>query len=267
MIRPLAVLLLAAGCGTRLRPYTNQWPKCLMPIKEKPLLEHWLAIVKRAGATNVIVNLHYLAEIVQEFLSRSIFKDWVYGIYEPELTGTAGALRANYENLQNSTILLVHADNYCDCNFDEFIRFHYTERPKDCPITMMVFNSQTPETCGIVETDEHNLVQKFHEKVKDPPGNLANGAVYLLEPEVLEWIYHHKEITDFSSEVIPQFIGRIVTWRNEGIHIDIGSIQALREAQISTSKDAASLNNIHDDWTKRFASHPIHQQIKLGVQS
>ena len=64
-----------------------------MPIKEKPLLEHWLTTVKRAGATNVLVNLHYLAEIVQEFLSRSIFKDWVYGIYEPSLTGTAGALR------------------------------------------------------------------------------------------------------------------------------------------------------------------------------
>ena len=90
MIRPLTVLLLAAGFGTRLRPYTDQWPKCLMPIKEKPALEHWLTTVKRAGATNVLVNLHYLAEIVQEFLSRSIFKDWVYGIYEPSLTGTVG---------------------------------------------------------------------------------------------------------------------------------------------------------------------------------
>ena len=108
-----------------------------MPIKEKPLLEHWLTTVKRAGATNVLVNLHYLAEIVQEFLSRSIFKDWVYCIYEPSLTGTAGALRANYENLRNSTILLVHADNYCDCNFDDFINFHYTKRPQYCPITMM----------------------------------------------------------------------------------------------------------------------------------
>ena len=110
-------------------------------------------------------------------------------------------------------------------------------------------------------------VQKFYEKVNDPPGNLANGAVYLLEPEVLEWICHHKEVTDFSSEVIPQFIGRIVIWRNEGIHIDIGSIQALREAQTLASKDAASRDNIDDEWAKRFASHPIHQQIRLGVQS
>ena len=83
----------------------------------------------------------------------------------PELLGHF----ANYENLRNSTILLVHADNYCDCNFDDFIRFHYTKRPKNCPITMMVFNTQTPETCGIVETDENNLVQKFYEKVNDPP--------------------------------------------------------------------------------------------------
>ena len=50
-----------------------------------------------------------------------------------------------------------------------------------------------------------------------------------------------QEVTDFGSEVIPQFIGRIVIWRNEGIHIDIGSIQALREAQTLASKDAASL--------------------------
>jgi len=265
VIKPLTVVLLAAGYGTRLRPYTDHWPKCLMPVSGRPLLEYWLDLVKNVGATDVLINAHYLAEIVQGFLGRPTIRDWVKCVYEPELWGTAGTLRANYEYLRGSTILLVHADNYCDFNFEDFLGYHYTARPKNCPITMMVFDTKTPEACGIVEVNEEKLVQKFHEKVKNPPGNLANGAVYLLEPEVLEWICSHKEVTDFSSEVIPQFVGRIITWRNEGIHIDIGSIQALREAQTLASRDAASPNNIHDEWTKRFASHPIHQQIRFGV--
>ena len=100
-------------------------------------------------------------------------------------------------------------------------------------------------------------------KVNDPP-ELVKWAVYLLEPEVLEWICHHEEVTDFSSEVIPQFIGRIVIWRNEGIHIDIGSIQALREAQTLTSKDAASLDNIDDEWAKRLHRIRYTSRLDLG---
>ena len=77
-----------------------------------------------------------------------------------------------------------------------------------------------------------------------------------------EWICHHKEVTDFSSEVIPQFIGRIVIWRNEGIHIDIGSIQALREAQTLASQRCRILDNIDDEWIKDL--HRIRYTSRLG---
>ena len=64
-----------------------------MPIKEKPVAGILVDDSERAGATSSLVNLHYLAEIVQEFFKQVDFKDWVYGIYEPSLTGTAGALQ------------------------------------------------------------------------------------------------------------------------------------------------------------------------------
>ena len=71
------VLVLAAGYGTRLKPLTNIWPKCLMPIGKKPLLEYWLYKIKKAGFKNVYINTHYKKNIVKKFLNQSIFQGWV----------------------------------------------------------------------------------------------------------------------------------------------------------------------------------------------
>ncbi len=236
-----------------------------MPINGSPLLEYWLYAVRQIGSATVLVNTHYLADTVQCFLDRPVFKQWVKGIHEPELKGTAGTLRVNSQALRDTTILLVHADNFCQCDFRDFLRFHQTLRPKHCPITMMTFNTKNPSACGIVELDGDGVVIDFHEKVEHPPGSLANGAVYLLEPEVLQWICDRREITDFSTQVLPHFIGRIATWHNEGIHIDIGAIEALLEAQATVPPEAASTSKINDDWSLQFASNPIHAQIKCGL--
>ena len=260
---PINALLLAAGYGTRLQPFTNEWPKCLMPVNGLPLLQYWLASVQELGVAKVLVNLHYLAPIVEAFLKRPCFRSWADFIYEPELMGTAGTIRANYSAFANSTLLLVHADNYCQCDFGAFLRYHQTERPKHCPITMMTFDTPTPSTCGIVETDSLGVVTTFYEKVANPPGNRANGAVYLLEPEALKWLVEHPEAQDFSTQVLPSFLGRIATWHNNQVHIDIGTIEALYNAQKSQHRQISMKNGIEvDDWEKMFTNHPIHQQLK-----
>ena len=117
-------LLLAAGLGTRLNPLTNEWPKCIMPIGERPLLEHWLETLHSVNVNDVIVNLHHHYEIVQEFLNRPRFKGWVHPVFEKTLLGTAGTLKANKEYFQDCTTLLVHADNWCQCDFAGFLKFH-----------------------------------------------------------------------------------------------------------------------------------------------
>ncbi len=260
---PVTALLLAAGLGTRLQPYTNQWPKCLMPIHGVPLLQYWLEATKEIGAEKVLVNLHYFASIVEGFLSASAFADLVDTTLEPELKGTAGTIRANRAYFAGSTILVAHADNYCQCSFESFLRYHQSERPLNCPITMMTFDSPNPSSCGIVQTDELGVVHAFYEKVANPPGCRANGAVYLLEPEVLEWLNDHPEITDFSTEVLPKFIGRIATWHNNMVHIDIGTPQSLLEAQNSLSIRMLERNRVDNNgWEHFFLNHPIHEQLK-----
>ena len=124
---------------------------------------------------------------------------------------------------------------------------------------MMTFESPTPGTCGIVETDTDGVVLAIHEKSNNPTGNLANGAVYLLEPEIFKWIEEHPDISDFSTEVLPHFMGSIATWNNYGIHRDIGALPMLQMAQ--SDPQPISCWPETDTWQKEFLSNPIHTQI------
>ena len=255
-------LLLAAGLGTRLKPLTNQWPKCLMPIGERPLLEYWLDTLWRCGVREVLVNLHYLPEVVQDFLERPRFRDWVHSFKEPQLLGTAGTLRANAEFFRKSTVLLVHADNWCQCKFSDFLEFH-PQRPKGTVMTMMTFDTSFSETCGIVETGSYGVVQALHEKIVDPPGTLANAAVYLLEPEILQWLEKNPQINDFSTQVLQNYLGRIATWHNDQIHRDIGILQTLRQSQLDPRP--LPVWGKKDAWQQWFLEQPIHQLLRENV--
>jgi len=250
-------LLLAAGLGTRLKPLTDIWPKCLMPIKNRPLLEYWLGILHKTDIDNVLVNTHYLSEYVEGFLSQDQFKDWVKSVYEDNLLGTAGTIRNNIDFCKDSTVLLAHADNWTCCDFSNFLSYHHNQRPKGAVITMMTFNSPDPSSCGIVELDKNGIVVGFHEKVQNPPGRLANAAVYLIEPEAMEWVKNNPNISDFSTEVITQFIGKIATWENQNIHRDIGTVEALKEAQMDKCETPPWSKN--NSWQQEFIKHSIHK--------
>lgn len=253
-------VLLAAGVGSRLGPLTRDWPKCLMPIHGRPLLEYWLLNLKQYNFDRVLVNTHHHAGQVKTFLERACFAEWVYQAPEPNLLGTASTLREHSETIGSNTVLVAHADNWCNADLIKFQVFHEHYRPPGTVITMMTFVTNTPSNCGIVTLDGKGVVTGFFEKVQDPPGNIANGAVYLLEPEVIAWMRTHPRVTDFSTDVLPEFLGRIATWQNHGIHKDIGLLDSLLRAQ----QDPPMLeeNCPVDDWAKTFRAHPIHSKIK-----
>jgi mannose-1-phosphate guanylyltransferase len=248
-------LLLAAGLGTRLKPLTDEWPKCLMPIGGRPLLEYWLETLNAIGVREILVNTHFHADQVETFLSRKRFDGWVHTFHESKLLGTAGTLRANSDFFRGLPTMLIHADNWCHCDFTAFLDYHMRRRPECCALTMMTFETEEPQACGIVETDGRGVVKAFHEKVTNPPGKVANGAVYILEPEVLEWLEQNPEVSDFSTGVLPRYVGRIATWHNAGIHRDIGTIQALRAAQSDPKPRLYWPDN--DEWQAKFESSPV----------
>ena len=226
----MRAILLAAGLGTRLRPLTDTTPKCLVPVKGKPLLEIWLERLSVAGIGPFLVNTHYLAEQVATFIKMSPYRERVSLIHELELNGTAGTLTKNIDFFKGEDGILIHADNYCLADFAAFEQAHL-RRPPECLMTMMTFRTDAPSSCGIVELDEWGVVIGFHEKIANPPGNLANGAVYILSAELLKRLGTDLyTVKDFSTEVLNHFVGRIYSYETSEVFLDVGTPETYEQA-------------------------------------
>jgi len=124
---------------------------------------------------------------------------------------------------------------------------------------MMTFKTEDPQSCGIVECDEEGVVLQIHEKVAHPYGDTANAAVYMLENEVLNCLIKNPEISDFSNELLPRFLGNICTWHNDAIHRDIGTLTMLQKAQSDPRPEPIWFEV--DEWQKQYLSNPIHNKI------
>lgn len=226
----MRALLLAGGMGSRLKPITDNIQKTLLPIGGKVLIEYWLENLLKAGVDSFLINSHYKASQMREYVDNSPYKEYIELVYEEELLLTAGTILKNRDFFGNDSFMVVHADNLSFCDFKSFIDAHKA-RPIGCEITMMLFYSDDPSSCGIVELDSNDIVQRFYEKVANPPSNLANGAVYICERSVIDFIASlNKPKVDFSTEILPNFMGRIYTFLNTVYHRDIGTISSYQKA-------------------------------------
>lgn len=227
----MRALLLAGGLGTRLRPLTDTIPKCLVPIRGKPLLAYWLDLLFRSEVDAALVNTHYLPGPVREFVAVSPWRDRITLVHEDVLLGTGGTVLRNRSFFGDEAFMVAHADNLTRFDPAAFIARHRA-RPAGCDITMMTFETDDPRSCGIVEEDERGVVRAFHEKVANPPGNHANAAVYIFEPSVIGFLAGlGKDVIDLSTEVIPHYLGRMATFHNTGYHRDIGTPESLARAE------------------------------------
>lgn len=229
---PIRALLLAAGLGTRLRPLTYHTPKCLVSVAGEPLLGRWLRQLELAGCEEVLINTHYLADQVLDFINNwKSRKMKIVTTYEPQLLGTAGTLLAHQSFFDGATGLLIHADNAMEGDLQGLLSAHIN-RPSHCLFTMLTFLTDRPRSCGIVATDSHGVVTKFYEKVDNPPGNCANGALYAFNSSFLAELSTMSPLPDdFSTEVIPEFLGKIYSWCTDKPYLDIGTPASLAQAQ------------------------------------
>jgi mannose-1-phosphate guanylyltransferase len=242
-------LLLAAGIGSRLRPLTDLLPKCLVPIKGRPLLDIWLENLFGAGVEAVTVNTHYMAPMVQQFVSASPWAGRVTLVHEETLLGTAGTMMSQRQFVESSgPFLVAHADNLSDFDPSAFARAH-EKRPSPAVMTMMTFETETPRTCGIVKLNTEGIVTQFFEKPEEPVGTLANAAIFIFEPSVLaELANMDPPPFEISLDVIPRYIGKIATFANTSYHRDIGNLESWRQANRDFPRDLEPVRNSY--WSK-----------------
>jgi mannose-1-phosphate guanylyltransferase len=230
-------ILLAAGLGTRLRPLTDSTPKCLVTIGGVALMDIWLSGLSKAGFNRFLINTHHLSGLVQAHLDVHPLHAVIETVFEDKLLGTGGTLRANKDFCMRGTTLIAHADNLCLCDWNAFLQAH-AARPDGTIMTMMTFRTPTPQSCGIVQLDSRGVVQQFFEKHPSPPDDLANAAIYLIEPAVIKQLLtSSSQITDISTELLPKLLGKINTWHNANTVIDIGTPESLESAQNKYSAD------------------------------
>lgn len=234
----MKAFLLAAGKGTRLRPITDHTPKCLVPIRGKPLLEIWLELLRRHGTEDVLINTHHHAEKVTEFIGHyDHARPRVSLTYEPDLLGSAGTLWRNRDFVkQEKDFLIIYADNLTDVPLDHVIQFH---RRHAGALTMALFRSREPKSCGIAEMQpgdvDQGLIIGFQEKPENPKTNLANAGIYVAS----ETIFDHfpqgaatpPHPLDFGYHVLPNLVNRMYGYVIDSFLMDIGTLESYKVAQ------------------------------------
>jgi mannose-1-phosphate guanylyltransferase len=234
----MKAFLLAAGKGTRLRPYTDNLPKCLMPIHQKPLLEIWIDLFKTHGVDRVLMNTHHLAKQVESAVARLIREKEIdiKTVFEPELLGSGGTLFENRAFIdRGEDFLIVYADNLTTINLSAMVDFHRTQAAAGKVLTMGLFRAETPEACGIATLDENCTVTGFEEKPEKPESNLANAGIYVATYSVLEACREIRQrsaakILDLGRHVLPRLVGRMGGYEIREYLTDIGTLDAYARA-------------------------------------
>jgi mannose-1-phosphate guanylyltransferase len=229
----MKAFILAAGLGTRLRALGLEVPKVMAPIGGKPLLERHLDLFKRQGIREFIINLHYLPKTVTSYFGDgSKFGVKIAYSHEPELLGTAGAVKKMEKELRDGAFIVFYGDNLVQVDFAPLVAFHQAH---GAVATVALFASPEPWTGGVVKTDANGRVLRFVEKPdpKQVSTNLISAGIFVIEPPVLD-VIPAAQFCDFGKDVFPKLLteGRPVYAMKPKAYIqDVGTPERLAKAQ------------------------------------
>ncbi len=200
----MKAVLLAAGEGLRLGGVTADRPKPMIEIGGRPILEHNVRLLASYGIKDLIINLHYLPEVVtQHFGDGASLGVRITWSHEPTLLGTAGAVKKVADQL-TATFLVIYADNLTTCDLGKLLEFH---KRKQGVGTVALFHRENATASGIAELDSNERVVRFLEKPKPEEifSPWVNAGLLVLEPAVLDWIPADRA-SDFGREVLPSVL-------------------------------------------------------------
>ena len=234
----MITFLLSAGLGTRLRPLTNDTPKCLVPINGIPLIDYWLGLIKNIDSDLALINTHHLHDKIALHFKNINNAQKVKLLYEKKLLGSLGTLISNYRYYKDhNQVLVCYTDNLTNLNLNEFILFHSTH---NMPVSMCLFESEYPENCGIVVMDSKGTIQEFQEKPHEPKSTLANAGIYLIDVKLLKEVkqdFQRNGIMDISNDFLGNHVGNIKGFKLKDILIDFGTISSYEYANYITKEN------------------------------
>ena len=224
---------MAGGEGTRLRPMTANQPKPLLPVANRPIMEHVLRLLKRHGFSDTVVTVQFLAALVRNYFGdgEDVGMNLQYATEEMPL-GTAGSVKNAEDALRDEPFLVISGDALTDVDLTAMARFH---REQGALVTVGLTRVPDPLEFGIVIADEDGRIQRFLEKPTwgQVFSDTVNTGIYIMEPEVLAEVPPGESV-DWSGDVFPTLLKRgapLFGYISDGYWEDVGNHESYLKAQ------------------------------------
>ena len=192
----MKALMLAAGFGIRLLPFTKNIPKALFPVSGRPLLDTIILNLENAGCKAIIINTHHLYKEIDSYLSRKKYAIPVITRYEPEILGTGGAIKNVADFWDDNPFIVINSDIVTDIDLKKVYDFHLNHKH---PVTLVLHDDPRFNT---VSVNKNGFITKFHDSTSLPSHPASGSSIYrpgetgkltftgiqVLDPQVLELI-------------------------------------------------------------------------------
>lgn len=221
----MKAMVLAAGLGTRLRPLTYEITKPMVPVLDRPVMEHIVDLIERHPFDGVIANLHYFPETIREH-----FGERISYRFEEELLGTAGGVRACAEFFGDEPFLVISGDALTDIDLTAFATRH---REAGGIATLAVKRVADTREYGVVLHDRDGRITGFQEKPapEEALSDLGNCGIYMFDPRIFDY-FPETPFVDWAKDVFPALLENDVPFyihEVEQYWNDVGSLAELRQ--------------------------------------
>jgi mannose-1-phosphate guanylyltransferase len=226
----MKAFLLAGGHGTRLRPITDSIPKCLVPIRGRPLLDIWLNLCARSGITEVLINLHAHSQEIERHLQQKDSPVSVRLIHEEQLLGSAGTLAANRAWIgSDPAFWILYSDVLTNMDLRRMTEFH---RAHQGIATLGLYQVPDPSRCGVAVTDREGVIIGFEEKPQTPRSNWVFSGLMVAGPGIFDLIPPCIP-ADIGFHLLPHLLGKTYGYPIADYLLDIGTVSNYEKAQMT----------------------------------
>jgi len=221
----MKAVILAGGLGTRLQPYTTFLPKAMLPLGDKPLLEHLITWIKKNKITSIVICVSYLRKTIEDYFEdgSKFGVEIQYAVGNRPLA-TAGQLKTAEEYL-HETFVCVYGDSIFNFNLRSMMEYHKRKKPA---VTMALSEYKTKLRYGFIESDKNDKVTRWEEK-PEIKGNINIGC-YVMEPSIFKVIPAEKPfgMDDVIRKVMTK--NKVMGYVIKNGFMDIGDKNSYRQA-------------------------------------
>jgi mannose-1-phosphate guanylyltransferase / phosphomannomutase len=227
----MKAVIMAGGFGTRIQPLTNSIPKPMLPIMNRPMMEHTMMSLRDLGISEFIVLLYFKPEVIKEY-----FQDgsrWginITYIIPDDDYGTAGAVKKAQEYIGNENFIIISGDLVTDFDFQSIFDYH---KSKNSKLTITLTSVENPLEFGVVIANEEGKIEKFLEKPSwgEVFSDTINTGIYIIEPEILDYIPNNENF-DFAKDLFPMLMRKgidLMAGYAQGYWRDVGNPESYRD--------------------------------------